>query len=350
MQLRARSDRKKLTYAFRKRESSALNAVLAYRVITSSGAFGYIADELEKLCVIMLDKLENEMATQRYKKKCIQSTNKYRASLRQETGMQKSAIEKDLLEMKDEKYAAFNRKLAPNIDPESVIGVRVPLLRAYAKKIKDTPEAEKFLKSVPHRYQEENQLHMFLVSEKKDVKDVLEGIDAFLPYVNNWAVCDIYGSKVLKKHPEETLLFIKKWLAEAENMSLATSQNADKSEAVKASKPASKPTDVSSVDTSKTYIVRYAVGLLMSDYLDDNFEPWMPQTVAAISSDEYYINMMCAWYMATALAKQKETVLPYFTECRMNAVVWKMAVRKSIESFRIDDDLKAKLREIQYTE
>ena len=271
--------------------------------------------------------------------------------------MQKSAIEKDLLEMKDEKYAAFNRKLAPNIDPECVIGVRVPLLRAYARKIKDTPKAEKFLKTVPHRYQEENQLHMFLVSEKKDVGDVLEGIDAFLPYVNNWAVCDIYGSKVLKKHPEETLLYIKKWLAEAENMASATSKNADKSEAAKASKPTSKPTsrsasklaDVSTADTSKTYIVRYAVGLLMSDYLDDNFEPWMPQTVTAISSDEYYINMMCAWYMATALAKQKETVLPYFTECLMNAVVWKMAVRKSIESFRIDDDLKTKLRKIQYT-
>lgn len=232
--------------------------------------------------------------------------------------MQKSAIEKDLLEMKDEKYAAFNRKLAPNIDPECVIGVRVPLLRAYARKIKDTPKAEKFLKAVPHRYQEENQLHMFLVSEKKDAKDVLEGIDAFLPYVNNWAVCDIYGSKVLKKHPEETLLYIKKWLKEA-------------------------------ADISKTYTIRYAVGLLMSDYLDDNFEPWMPQTVAAISSEEYYINMMCAWYMATALAKQKETVLPYFTECRMNAAVWKMAVRKSIESFRVDDDLKAKLRKIQYT-
>ena len=271
--------------------------------------------------------------------------------------MQKSAIEKDLLEMKDEKYAAFNRKLATNIDPECVIGVRVPLLRAYARKIKDTPETEEFLKTVPHRYQEENQLHMFLVSEKKDVGDVLEGIDAFLPYVNNWAVCDIYGSKVLKKHPEETLLYIKKWLAEAENMASATSKNADKSEAAKASKPTSKPTsrsasklaDVSTADTSKTYIVRYAVGLLMSDYLDDNFEPWMPQTVTAISSDEYYINMMCAWYMATALAKQKETVLPYFTECRMNAAVWKMAVRKSIESFRVDDDLKARLRKIQYS-
>lgn len=237
---------------------------------------------------------------------------------REKDKMRESAIEKDLFGMKDEKYAAFNRKLAPNIDPERIIGVRVPLIRSYAKKIKDTPEAEKFLKSVPHRYQEENQLHMCLVNNKKEADEVLKELDFFLPYVDNWAVCDNYGSKALKKHPTETLVYIKKWIAE------------------------------SSQTTSKTYIVRYGVGLLMSDYLDENFESWMPETVAAITSDEYYINMMCAWYMATALAKQRKTMLPYFTECRMNETVWKMAVRKSIESFRIDDDLKKKLREIRY--
>ncbi len=228
--------------------------------------------------------------------------------------MEFTDTQKFLFDSRDEKYAAFSRRLLPETAPEQVIGVRVPVLRAYAKKFRGTPDAEVFMHELPHAYHEENQIHMFLINEEKDYIMAMSQLEDFMPYIDNWAVCDNYSSGAFKKHPVEALGHIRKWIA-----------------------------------GGRTYSVRYGIGLLMADYLDGFFEPEYIGIVAAVDSEEYYVNMMCGWYLATALAKQPESALPYYTGCRMNETVWKMAVRKSIESFRIPDDTKEMLRTLEYS-
>jgi 3-methyladenine DNA glycosylase AlkD len=218
-----------------------------------------------------------------------------------------------LFDNRDDEYAAFSRRLLPETAPERVIGVRVPVLRKYAKSLGGTPAAEPFMHELPHMYHEENQIHMFLINEEKDHAAALSQLEDFMPYIDNWAVCDNYGSRAFKKHPEEVLAHIRKWIA-----------------------------------GGRTYTVRYGIGLLMADYLDASFDPEYIGIVTAVDSDEYYVNMMCGWYMATALAKQPAAAMPYFTDCLMNETVWKMAVRKSVESFRVPDETKKLLRTLRY--
>lgn len=220
-------------------------------------------------------------------------------------------IRERLFKMQDMKYREFQCSLMPNVDPANVIGVRVPMLRKYAAELSGTDAAEKFIGILPHKYYEENNLHMYLITLIKSAERTIEELKRFLPYVDNWATCDSYGSKALKKSPEQTCTFAMQCL-----------------------------------ESSHTYTIRYGIGLLMTDFLDDNFSEDILKKVAAIVSDEYYVNMMCAWYMATALAKQHNSAMPYFENHMMSPVVWKMAVRKAIESYRIDDDTKTCLRKL----
>ena len=217
-----------------------------------------------------------------------------------------------LASMRDETYAAFQRKLLPTVPPDAVIGVRTPQLRALAKQMLKNGAAEGFLSELPHAYFDENQLHAFILSEMKDFDVCITAVEAFLPYIDNWATCDQLSPKAFKKFPERLLPFINVWLA-----------------------------------SDKTYTVRFGVGMLMQHFLDERFSPEYPEKVAAVSSDEYYINMMIAWYFATALAKQYKSVLPFIEKRVLPAWTHNKAIQKARESLRITPEQKEYLNSLK---
>ena len=224
----------------------------------------------------------------------------------------KDTIRNQLMELQDPEYREFHSRLIPNIDKERVIGIRTPVLRAFAKQIAGSGEAEQFLAELPHRYYEENHLHMMLITSIKDYDRCLEELQKFLPYVDNWATCDLPEPKCFAGNKEKLLPEIKGWIASAE-----------------------------------PYTKRYGIGMLMRLYLDADFRPEYPELVASVSSEEYYVNMMIAWYFATALAKQWETVIPYIENRCLSEWVHRKTIRKAIESYRITDEQKQYLRTLR---
>lgn len=221
-------------------------------------------------------------------------------------------IREELFRLQDEKYRAFQIKLMPTVDPGSVIGVRTPALRKQAKQLIRREDAEAFLRDLPHRYFDENQLHAFMISEIKDYEPCLAEVQRFLPFVDNWATCDQMSPKVFRKHRQELISEIRKWIC-----------------------------------SEHTYTVRFGIGMLMQHYLEETFDPAYPALAAGVRSDEYYIHMMIAWYFATALAKQYESVLPYLEEHRLDTWVHNKTIQKAVESYRIPDDRKAYLKELK---
>ena len=224
-------------------------------------------------------------------------------------------VQQDLFTMQDLKYRDFHAKLMPTVEKESVIGVRVPVLRTYAKKFGKTEEAKQFLKVLPHQYYEENNLHAFLIEQIRDFSQTIAALDTFLPYVNNWATCDMMCPKSLTKQPEALIQKIEEW-----------------------------------IKSPHEYTVRFAVGLLMRFYLDERFEPAQLQMVCDIHRDEYYINMMIAWYFATALFKQYEAAFVYIKEGRLPLWTHNKAIQKAIESSRISAEQKSFLRALKRKE
>ena len=218
-------------------------------------------------------------------------------------------IRKDLFSLQDIKYRDFQVKLIPGCEIEKMIGVRTPDIKALAKKYFKMDGTEEFLHDLPHKYFDEDQLHAFIISLIKDFESCVKEVDGFLPYVNNWATCDQMSPVIFKKHREELLPHIKRWIA-----------------------------------SDKTYTVRFGIGMLMQHFLDDAFDESYPEMVANVSSDEYYVNMMRAWYFATALAKQYETALPYITEYRLDAWTHNKTISKAVDSYRITDEQKSFLK------
>jgi 3-methyladenine DNA glycosylase AlkD len=224
----------------------------------------------------------------------------------------KEEIREELFKMQDKGYRDFQIKLIPDCDPERMIGVRTPVLRKYAKDMAKRAEIEGFLSDLPHGYFDEDQLQAFIISGMKDYKACIEEVKRFLPWVDNWATCDQMSPKVFKKHHKELLKEIKKWMA-----------------------------------SKDTYTVRFGIGMLMAHYLDDDFDPKYPEMVAKIKSEEYYVNMMKAWYFATALAKQYDTVIPYIEEKRLDVWTHNKAIQKSVESYRITPEQKEYLKSLK---
>lgn len=221
-------------------------------------------------------------------------------------------ISEQLFALQDTEYQMFQSKLMPAIPPETVIGVRTPLLRKLAKELAGTPQAEEFLHSLPHRYYEENNLHAFLIEQIRDYDTVLAETETFLLYIDNWATCDCFCPKVFAKHKAELLSSIRRWL-----------------------------------NSGKLYPVRYAMGMLMRYYLDEGFRPEYLAWVAGVHSEEYYLNMMRAWYFATALAKQPDAALPWLTERRLDVWTHNKTIQKAVESCRISPEMKQQLRELR---
>ncbi len=217
-----------------------------------------------------------------------------------------------LFTMKDLWYRDFQSKLMPTIDKERVIGIRIPVLRKFATEFAKTGDAEAFLKTLPHTYYEENNLHAFIIEKIRDFDMAVEQLDGFLPFVDNWATCDMMNPRVLGKYPEKLEKVIMRW-----------------------------------INDKKTYTVRYGIGMLMRYFLDENFDVKYLDIVSQIRSDEYYVNMMKAWFFATALSKQYEKTLPYIEGRKLDSVTHNMAVRKAIESFRITKEQKEYIRTLK---
>jgi 3-methyladenine DNA glycosylase AlkD len=226
--------------------------------------------------------------------------------------MNKADLHRKLYDLQDLKYRDMQIKIIPTVEPESVIGVRTPELKSIAKDILKDGNYKGFLEELPHRYFEENQLHAFIISGIKDLNECMEDLETFLPYVDNWATCDQMSPKIFKKHKDVLFSHIKEW-----------------------------------VNSEKTYAVRFGVGMLMEHFLDDDFDPLYPELVAKLRSEEYYVNMMIAWYFATALAKQYESSIPFIVEKRLDDWTHNKAIQKSVESRRITEEQKLYLKSLK---
>ena len=225
-----------------------------------------------------------------------------------------TTIQRRLLPMQDVQYRDFNSKLIPTVDPHLMIGIRTPLLRKFAKELfKTEPEqAAAFMHDLPHRYFEENNLHAFLIENIKDFNAAIDETEKFLPFIDNWATCDSFSPSIFKKYPDAVYQKILTWL-----------------------------------QSSHTYTVRYAIGLLLSNYLDERFKPEMLELVSAVKSEEYYINMMIAWYFSFALIKQYDAALPYIKKQTLAPFTHNKTIQKAVESYRIPADVKDYLRTLK---
>lgn len=205
-----------------------------------------------------------------------------------------------LFENQDTKYRDFSSKLMPTVDKDTVIGVRIPTLRRIAAKYENELVDSGFMSSLPHFYYEENNVHAFLIERIKDYDKCVESLNAFLPYIDNWATCDSMRPKCFAENTDKLYDIIKNWIS-----------------------------------SEHPYTVRFAIEMLMVYYLDDNFERSCSDMVASVSSNEYYVNMMIAWYFATALAMQWDEVLPYIEQRRLPVWVHNKTIQKAVESYRI---------------
>lgn len=217
-----------------------------------------------------------------------------------------------LIHLRDEKYRIIQSRLIPSVSYEHFIGVRTPEIRKLAKNFGKREDIRVFLNELPHAYFDENQLHAFIIADSSDYNECIKDVDAFLPYIDNWATCDQMSPKVFKKHKDELSCTIPKWIG-----------------------------------SNKTYTVRFGVKMLMEHFLNEEFDSAYPEMIARIRSEEYYVKMMIAWYFATALAKQYEAVLPYLEEHRLDTWIQNKAIQKALESYRISPEKKEYLRRMK---
>ena len=218
-------------------------------------------------------------------------------------------IQKELFSLQDKKYMKFLSKLTPNVSEDTIIGVRIPEIRKLAKKLVKNDEYEDFLKELPHKYYDENLLHGAIISENKDFENCIELLNSFLPFVDNWAVCDTISPKIFKKHKKELIEKIKEWS-----------------------------------QSDKTYTCRFGVEMLMTHFLDEDFKKEYLEMVANIHSEEYYVKMVIAWFFATALAKQWDYAVIYLENNRLDVWVHNKTIQKARESLRILEDKKGYLK------
>ena len=226
--------------------------------------------------------------------------------------MIRQEIEAELFRLRDEGYRALQTKIIPTVPAERLIGVRTPALRSYAKALEKRPETEDFLRALPHGYFDEDQLHAFILSERRDFDRCMEEVERFLPFVDNWATSDQLSPRCFKKHRRELLPHIEGWIA-----------------------------------SDQTYPVRFGVGMLMQHFLDEDFDPVYPEWVADLRSPAYYVNMMRAWYFATALAKQYEAALPFLEREALDPWTHGKAIQKAVESYRIPAERKGYLKTLR---
>lgn len=218
----------------------------------------------------------------------------------------------ELKKLQDKGYRKMQITTIPSVKAESIIGVRTPALRTLAKELSKRDDISIFLEDLPHKFFEENQLHAFILSGMKDAEECIKLVDEFLPYVDNWATCDQMSPKIFKKHKDLLLEYVNEW-----------------------------------IKSDKTYVKRFAVGMLMEHFLDEDFKTSYLTKVSRIRSDEYYINMMTAWYFATALAKQYDAALPYIEKQKLDKWTHNKTIQKAVESYRITPEQKEYLKTLR---
>ena len=221
-------------------------------------------------------------------------------------------IRKSLFDLQDMKYRDFQAKLIPAVENDRMIGVRTPSLRKLAKEEAKSEDISLFLNDLPHFYFDENQLHAFIISLEKDFEKAVNETDRFLPYIDNWATADQLSPKVFRKHRKGLLCYIEKWL-----------------------------------ESDETYVKRFGIGMLMEQFLDEDFDICFPERVSKIRSEEYYVNMMTAWYFATALAKQYDSILPFIEKKKLDDWTHNRAIQKAVESRRITPEQKEYLKTLK---
>jgi len=215
----------------------------------------------------------------------------------------------ELIKLRDKKYGEFNSKLIPNVNNNSIIGVRIPQIRALSKQLKSDENIGEFLSSLPHKYFEENCLHAYIIEQIKDYRQSIVEINRFLPYIDNWATCDTLRPKCFVKNKDKLINEIKVWL-----------------------------------NSQHVYTVRFAIGMLMVHYLDNDFKTEYLEWVAEIKTDEYYLKMMIAWYFATALAKQPIEAIKYLENNKLDKWIHNKTIQKAIESYRVSNNMKEYLK------
>lgn len=221
-------------------------------------------------------------------------------------------IRKELENQANEKMAEFSSKLNPTLDKNLILGIKTPVLRTLAKELFNSGDYYDFINDLPHKYLEENQLHGFIISMTKDFNEAVAQLEAFLPYIDNWAVCDQTSPKVFKKNRKVLMPYIKKWLKSKE-----------------------------------PYTVRFAVNMLMQHYLDEDFEQKYLDMVASIKTEHYYVQMVMAWYFATALAKQYDSAIKIIESQSLDKWVHNKTIQKSNESFRVTPEHKEYLKSLK---
>ena len=221
-------------------------------------------------------------------------------------------IRKELKKLQDKGYREMQVTIIPTLEADSIIGVRTPALRQLAKEFAKREDISEFLSDLPHKFFEENQLHAFILSGMKDAESCIRLVDEFLPYVDNWATCDQMSPKVFKKHKQLLLEYVDKWIR-----------------------------------SEHTYVKRFAIGMLMEHFLDEDFKTSYLTKVSRIRSEEYYVNMMIAWYFATALAKQYENTLPFIEKQKLDKWTHNKSIQKAVESYRITPEQKEYLKTLK---
>ena len=221
-------------------------------------------------------------------------------------------VSEQLTGLGSEKYRDFQSKLVPNIPKETILGVRTPDMRALAKELRGTAEAEKFLSELPHQYYEENLVHFFLIAMIRDFDECVKAVETFLPYVDCWPVCDQSTPKVFARHHEQLLPLIRTWIG-----------------------------------SEHVYTVRFGIRMLMNEFLGEDFRPEYLEWVAGVAGEDYYIKMMVAWFFATALAKKYDESVVFLEEHRLDPWTHKKAIQKAIESYRVSDGHKDYLRTLR---
>ena len=221
-------------------------------------------------------------------------------------------IRKELKKLQDKGYRDMQVTIIPTVEADSIIGVRTPALRQLAKELSKREDVSKFLEDVPHKFFEENQLHAFILSGMKDAESCIRLVDEFLPYVDNWATCDQMSPKIFKKHKQLLLEYVDKWIR-----------------------------------SDHTYVKRFAIGMLMEHFLEEDFKTSYLTKVSKIRSEEYYVNMMIAWYFATALAKQYDATLPFIEKQKLDKWTHNKSIQKAVESYRITPEQKEYLKTLK---
>lgn len=222
------------------------------------------------------------------------------------------SLREKLFELRDLKYRDFHSRLIPSVSKEQVMGIRTPVLRKFAKEYAKTEEAAEFIKILPHGYYEENNLHMLIISGIRDYEVCIAEIERFLPFIDNWATCDMPVPRCFYENKEDVLERAKGW-----------------------------------IKSDEAFTVRYGIGVLMSMFLDEDFDSVYPKLVASVRSEQYYVNMMIAWYFATALAKRWEEVIPFIEKRQLDKWTHNKAIQKAVESYRITSEQKAYLKSLK---